>query len=69
MISKFTEWDGIKLGDRVKLIGVQMPEGGRVGRVFLDKAMGKGREEMAYDVICGNERWYPIYRNELELVK
>ena len=65
---KYTEHKGFKLGQAVKLKGVQMPGGeGRITRVFLDKSAGeKGKGEMAFDVLIDGERWYPIYLDELE---
>ena len=63
---KFTEFNGIKVGDKVKLVGVQMSdEIGKVVRVNLDRDMGKGREEMAFGVHMSDGEWWPMYRYEL----
>lgn len=70
---KFTEWDGIKVGDKVKLIGECVPDVvGVVARVNLDKLMPEEKREMAYGVRLKNpfsfepiEEWWPIYRDGL----
>ncbi len=66
------EHAGIKIGDTVKLIGVQMPRTpGKVISISKDKKT-KSPFEVLYTILVKNEDDYnhpqhwPIYRSELE---
>lgn len=65
------EFDGLKVGDKVKLVGVEMPRSeGIISQISKDL---KPKEVvMAFGVTLKNEyaknqrqTWFPIYRNEL----
>ena len=66
------EHNGLKVGDPIKLTGAAMPRTiGRITRIFFEK----DANEMAFDVMIKNpdapnskveERWYPIYLNEIQ---